>query len=294
MTVAARTTPAPDLFGLVLEAASWRLSVLAIIAVGGIVVLTRMLYGMGQRQRASMPSWRGRMSDQKGTATIEFVLVLPVLIVLVLLLIQTMLMMVGNVFVHYAAYAAARVAVVQIPRDLSESGDGDVNFIRAEEGNEKFDRIQSAAASAVMPVSGPLGGNSVEATRLRTGLQAYFRAYEVSPPNWVSRLAPKRMDYAIEHTRVTLSKIDDTGDTVRFDELAPGEIAEFSPKEPIGVEVAHRLHLSIPYVGVIFADGTHDTADGPAGYSVIRATSMLSNEGFGTELPEPPPVPRRP
>lgn len=284
----------PDAGDLIGRALAGQLAWMLVGTAAALLLVGRLLWRVGQHSRRPGATWRQRLSSERGTATIEFVLVLPVLIVLVLLLIQTMLMMVGNLFVHYAAFAAARTAITQIPRDLSEEGGTARNFMVAEPGDEKFDNILMAAARALMPVSGMRSGNSAEASDLRSGLQDYYRAYDVETPSWVDRLAPGRMDYAIDFTWVRIHKIDFDSDEIIFDNIEELGETEFSPKEPVGVEVVHRLHLSVPYVGVIFADGTHSTAEGEAGYADIVASCILGNEGFHTELPEPPPIPRRP
>ena len=78
-----------------------------------------MLARLGRSQRR--PS-----GPSQGTATIEFALVMPIMLFLILLLAQTTFVMAGNLFVHYAAFAATRSAIVYIPADYGPEEDPNV------------------------------------------------------------------------------------------------------------------------------------------------------------------------
>jgi hypothetical protein len=54
-----------------------------------------------------------------GVQSLSFVLTLPVFILVMLLIVQMSQLMIGAMVVHYAAFAAARSAIVWIPADLS-------------------------------------------------------------------------------------------------------------------------------------------------------------------------------
>ena len=54
---------------------------------------------------------------QDGAAIVEFVMVLPILLMIVLVMVQSSLLMAGNLCVHYSAYCAARGAIVYVPFD---------------------------------------------------------------------------------------------------------------------------------------------------------------------------------
>ena len=58
-----------------------------------------------------MPRLCRALAAEGGTATLEFCMVIPIVLFLILLLVQSTLLMVGNQFVHYAAFAATRSAV---------------------------------------------------------------------------------------------------------------------------------------------------------------------------------------
>jgi len=59
--------------------------------------------------------------DEVGSVqSLSFVLVLPFFVMVILFIVQVSQLMIGTVVVHYAAYAAARAAIVWIPANLSE------------------------------------------------------------------------------------------------------------------------------------------------------------------------------
>lgn len=253
------------------------------------------------------PRFRGRLSSESGTATVEFVLVFPVALVICLVLLQTVLMFTGNLFVNYAAYAATRSAIVQAP-DGAPDGGGALGY-----GSPAFAAVERAAGYAMVPVSGKGtgGGGSSSgggiddakgdpAGTFEAGLTAYFGGADDAPA-WVENLAGPRMRYALEHTKVKLyeTRIADNGVPEFVD---PGSDADegaprvgavtFGPKDPVTIGVTHRLHLSIPYVSKFFFDGTHATEGGDTHYADLFATCTMTLEGYDRQLPPLPEVER--
>jgi len=123
--------------------------------------------------------------DQGGSAqSLSFVLTLPVFIMIMLFIVQVSQLMIGTIVVHYAAYAAARSAIVWIPADLGTDegpncisfsfpdpdapkqdmpildptdpnygpSEGGMTFL-VEPGSLKFEKIRSAAVLACMAIS---------------------------------------------------------------------------------------------------------------------------------------------
>jgi hypothetical protein len=79
-----------------------------------LLVLSYALWKIGS-------SLRRRVQPQGGAAIVEFAMVLPILLLLVLLMGQSALLMTGNLCVHYAAFCAARSAIVQVPLALNDT-----------------------------------------------------------------------------------------------------------------------------------------------------------------------------
>ena len=60
--------------------------------------------------------------DDSGTALMEFVLVMPILVFMIFCTIQLSLVCMAKQLTHYAAYSAARAVVVYHPDDFSSNG----------------------------------------------------------------------------------------------------------------------------------------------------------------------------
>ncbi len=239
------------------------------------------------------PRWRHALAQESGTATIEFCMVFPIVLFLTLILVQSTLLMVGNQFVHYAAFAATRSAIVYIPADYSHQGVEGRNTIVPDEGSPKFDAIRAAAYLAVMPVCGKLDDSSenLRTGELVDGLNDHFASYGQDAPRWVDTLAAARLRYAAENTDVQILYSDILNEDLDLVDIASaGDFYNFGPRETITVRVEHRLNLSVPYVRGIFADGEH--ADGRGKYANVTAHYTLTNEGIDPSLPEQPPIER--
>ena len=273
---------------------------LAIIAAG---VVALLLAGR-TLDRLSPAAPRGRrlatalarLRSDDGTATVEFVLVFPVALVILLTLLQSVLVFSGNLFVNYAAYTAARAAIVHAPTG-GIGGGGALIF----EG-PAMAHVRHAAAMALVPVSGREDASSSDANAFVAGLQDYYSFYEQQPPAWVSGIAGQRFAYAVEHTSVhpyRVSVLRSGG--IDLERLRVDESIGYGPKDPVALGVSHRLNLSIPYVSGIFKDGgftgsggTHTTVGGTTAFSTIDATCTLTLEGYDRNLPEAPPIERVP
>lgn len=136
----------------------------------------------GVRARPDWGRLRRLHEDESGTAqTLSFVLTLPLFVWVVMFIVQVSQLMIAQVVVEYAAYAAARAAVVWIPARVDatlepancistyqiddtpeyaakqvyplygEPSDGGLHY-KVNPGSAKYDKIASAAVLAVLPV----------------------------------------------------------------------------------------------------------------------------------------------
>lgn len=244
------------------------------------------------RNRIGLTLTRHTLSDESGTATVEFCLAFPIVLFLCLILVQSTLLMVGNQFVHYAAFAATRSAIVYIPQDRPGEGEPR-NTIIPEKGRAKYDAIRAAAYLAVAPVCGKLGESTedINVAEYVAGLRSYYTANGQDVPRWVQTLAADRLRYAAENTDVQIMETVQTDDGVEFYDIAGAfDYYNFGPREAVTVRVEHRLNLSVPYVRSFFADGELDGGRGK--YALVSAHYTLTNEGVNPELPGPPELPR--
>lgn len=269
------------------------------IAAAGAVALAALLRagaslrGLPARQEgAERRSVGRRLADESGTVTVEFVLVFLPAIWICLVLLQTMLVFTGNLFVNYAAYAAARVAVVRAP-DGRAGGGGALVY-----DSPVHDAIERAAAFAMAPVSGPLAAAGEDAAAFVSGLNAFYGA---DAPAWVDSLAGERLTYALIHTQAEFFATGVSSNGVpTFDRVPPPtgdgqepDVVELGSKDPVTVGVNHRFHLSIPYASFFFQSGEHQTQGGrTTPYTNISATCTLTLEGYDRALPPLPDVER--
>ncbi|MEM8784182.1 MAG: TadE family protein [Planctomycetota bacterium] len=284
------------------------------------VALSLLLWRWWANVRASAivgptrPAWR-RVAAEEGTATVEFALVFPVLLVMILALIQTTLAFTGQLFVNYAAFVAARAAIVEVPQDLGREGP---NVVLGGD-SQKLENVRAAAAFALMPVSGPGDRRGPTADRpVGTAVDALYAAESLDTPRWSEGLADRRLAYALDHTDVQLMALgegpadigtDTNADAFRSGlagrggtdfgyEVSPnaadGARYAYGSREPIQVVVRHRFHLSVPFAGRLFSSGTH-TVDGmTTPYRLVTSSFALTNEGVWRDLPDQPSVEREP
>jgi hypothetical protein len=222
-------------------------------------------------------------ADQQGTAVLEFALLFPVAMAIVLLMVQTSMMMTANLYVHYAAYAAARSAVVLVPLD-EPLPDGHVCYayyydydsnsrvcqqVAECERNRlnawKESRIRQAAVLALVPAAGSPQQMTIsgDSQGLQSGLAALFGRYGEIPPVWLGEKLALKYEYANRYTDV---EIDDP------------VLDAFASREDVTVTVTHRCFIGIPFVRAAF--GGEPLPGMPGQYaSEVKATYTLINQG---------------
>lgn len=283
-----------------------------------LLLLPWVLRALRPVKERSTLTLRESLQSQRGTVTIEFALVFPILLVLGLMLLQTMLVMAGNIMIHHAAFAATRSAIVQIPRDLPEY-DEPVNQIFDTADSAKRQIIRKAAVWALVGVSGRWPAGSTPVDTFTQGLTQVYTDTGQTVPAWINAQAGARLRYADAHTSVRLLVVQsDSPDapivvrTVpdrvsqlisqgRLDPDWPSDLLAVGPRDPITVEVEHKLVLSIPVACWFFATARH-TGTGPGGpgdnshsyYSTVTAQCTLPNEGLSTAMPLQPTIVRNP
>lgn len=239
---------------------------------------------------------RGRaLARGSGTATVEFALVAPVAMFVLLLLCQITMLMVGNIFVNYAASAATRAATLVMADD--RRGEGPNEFAAgARDADSKHQTIHRTAAFALAPISGVRGtgsGNAVVSDYV-AAIGAHYEAYGQPVPQWVETRLAGRLSYALEATEIMLMRTVVDGSTdpphVDFTPLDEGFLHAFDAREPITVRITHEYHLGVPYINRLLARVASDDDSEPTW--TIRARSTLTNMGIRPDLPPAPAVPR--
>ncbi|MHC4983659.1 MAG: TadE/TadG family type IV pilus assembly protein [Planctomycetota bacterium] len=269
--------------GWLLRGLSSALAVVCGLAVIGCFVLLAIvgaaLWRAGLAQRLRRKASAG--GNDRGTVMIEFALVLPIILMLVLVMIQSTLLMAGNLCVHYAAYCAARTAIVTIPdgprqpdHKLPQAPEGPnvlryYHFSLREGGSEKTNRIWRAAIWAVLPVSSSSPDiPEADARSLTDGLWNFFAGYGMDAPWWATGVIARKLRYARDYTAIYVEP--------------PAAGDRYGDNEDITVRVEHTLYLAVPYASRLFsafAGGQRlDFGAGEYG-TVVSASCRLTNEG---------------
>jgi len=213
--------------------------------------------------------------DEGGaSASAEMVMVLPIFIFVILLFIQFILVANATMVMNYAAYNAARSAIVWWPDDTQCTADGN-RPTRNTLDKCKKDRIRKAAVISLIGISPPpaaLGTvqnvlmlandpSSVVLSQALNQVNGFFVANDVD----LGRVANKYL-YANneEFTKVEFPG----GDT----------ITDFGA---VTVDVKYRFFLNMPLVGWVFGEPYSATGlflNGPY-YAELKARMSLINEG---------------
>lgn len=254
------------------------MGILLLASLAATVVLLPALWRLGQAAR------RVTRSGRAGTASIEFVLVLVVAVPIVLIMIQSMLLVVGNLAVHYAAYNAARAAVVWVPEKVygqagvygSDWQDGDLdeprNVVSGTDGSVKYRHVRNAAVYSVMPVcaGNEVAGARPPVQRVQEGLQRFFSANNQTPPTWITKQLANKLCYADNYTEVELA--------------LPANGTVYGDFEDLRVRVRHTLYMSVPYANRVMAFFSgKELGNGHYGTDV-EVWSVLTNQGLEDDI----------
>ena len=195
----------------------------AMLASAGLLCLVARLSGA----RLQVAHARSLHRDQQGgVQSLSFVLTLPVFVMILMFIVQLSQITIATVVIEYAAFAAARAAMVWIPAETadepanqigafrqtgqsSDRGGGSYAVYIVDPSGVKYQKIHFAAAMACMPIC-PSRDTGTGAGHLSmAGLPSIERAYLAMSPAAANntrvpaRLANK-LAYALNHTRVDI------------------------------------------------------------------------------------------
>ena len=123
-----------------------------VLMVGGVAVLGMVAALLIVLRPRTKPAEGGLHPDQGGAAAVEMTLLFPLAVLIFLTIIQAALLFNANMVVHYAGFAAARMATVVVPMEIYDEGR---NLVYGpEQGiSEKREMIRRAAVLALVPIS---------------------------------------------------------------------------------------------------------------------------------------------
>lgn len=171
--------------------------------------------------------------EQGGVQSLAFVLTFPLFLAVLLLIVQISQLMLAQMMVHYAAFAAVRAACVWIPAEVCGAGDEPANWQAATPlggsvsdsmslvpiiptlASEKLQQIRSAAIQAIAPIcpSADLGISAATSSDSLNRIAAQQRAWSALVPasQSNSRLPARirnKLLYAEQNTYVSLRWLD--------------------------------------------------------------------------------------
>jgi len=239
-----------------------------VLAGAAAVVVLLVALAKAARRRARRPA------GESGVAILEFALVLPWVLFLVLMMAQSALLMVGHMSVSYAAFCAARSAVVYVPANREAESNEPPNELDDDpDYSTKMAAIKEAAVWALLPVSsGHRALPSGDYGTVADGLEGLFAQYQMDAPRWMIDLVGRKIGYARDYTTITLEP--------------PENGLEYDQAEDLHVLVQHTFYLSIPYASAVYArlapagvELSFGTQDYHQWGMEISASCRLTNEG---------------
>lgn len=272
-------------------------------------------WGLLRMSNARLQPRRLRLlhGDQAGSVqSLSFVLTLPLFVMVMMLIVQVSQLMIGIVVVHYAAYAAARSAVVWIPAALPSPegpncisaygpdptatdqvipvldpqqsgygpGQGGVTYL-VQPGSLKYAKITSAAVLACAPISPSRDlGYGADAGGAGAVLKAAYA--DMAPGSRSNAAVPRRLDnklaYALNNTSVEIRFFHKNLEpplVTYFEPPDPGEFYfnEIGWQDPVTVKVKYNLAL-LPGPGRLLAR----YVAGPSGQA-DKVSEGINNRG---------------
>lgn len=300
----------------------WPWFAMLVGTVGGMLLLVRC---SGAQLR--LPRLRRLHDDEQGgVQSLSFVLTLPLFMMCLAFILQISQVLIGTIVVHYAAFAAARSAIVWIPATLGPGNeqedcigvrallgevDGGLQY-EIRPGGRKYRQIQFAAALACAPIC-PSRETALAREHGHPASAALQRAYAgLAPGAATNPRVPMRLDnklaYSLANTQVRITFVHPNEEPPFARYLILDDIQEFYPNEvgwqdPITVTVTHQFAL-LPGPGRLLAKRaptatSADRLSARIGQSsdvfvyAITASATLSNEGEKSVLPYRQQIPDR-
>ena len=215
----------------------WPLTILAI-------ALALIAVRLGKAIARSHRPLQNRQPDpQSGTSAVELVLVLPPLTVLLVMILQIALIVQAKFVVNYAAFCAARSAIVIIPDAVSANGVNEGhNYLANPNRSEKLEIIHRAAALPLTAVS-PMPSFSYPIITDPNSLGELFKLapFDVGPRSMMAQVM-LRAAYAYhpENTAVKVLTADGS------------ESGAFREHDWVTVKVSYRYYLAVPFAKRLF------------------------------------------
>jgi hypothetical protein len=192
---------------------------------------------------------------ESGASAVEFVLVLPALAILLLMILQIALVVQAKFVVNYAAFCAARSAIVVIPDDVPISRPPESrNHLGNPETSEKVEIIHRSAAlplTAISPLPGFSGATGLPVLTNPEPIADLIKLapFDVGPRSMMGQVM-LRASYAY-HPENTLVKVLDA---------EGNEAHDFRDHDWVTVKVSYRYYLAVPFAKRLFGTPYSDNS----------------------------------
>jgi hypothetical protein len=234
-----RRLPQYSMFTASFVKSIWPLTLLAMVL--GFLAL-RFSNAIAQSRKISSI---GDGDKESGTSAVEFVLVLPALAVLLLMILQIAWIVQAKFVVNYAAFCAARSAVVVIPDEVSGRPSEPRNYLGRPDSSPKVEIIQRSAALPLTAISPLPGFSFARGVPLLTDPTVIadlvtLAPFEVAPSMMAQVMARAPYAYHLENTAVKVLTPQGT------------ESGSFKDHDWVTVKVQYRYYLAVPFAKKLF------------------------------------------
>lgn len=191
--------------------------------------------------------------SESGASAVEFVLVLPALAVLLMMILQIALVVQAKFVVNYAAFCAARSAIVVIPDDVSISRPPESrNRLGNPDTSEKTEIINRSAAlplTAISPLPGFNGATGLPVLTNPAPIADLIKLapFDVGPRSMMGQVM-LRAPYAYHPDNTMVKVLDAEGN----------EAHTFRDHDWVTVKVSYRYYLAVPFAKRLFGTAYSD------------------------------------
>jgi hypothetical protein len=221
----------------------------------GLVLTLLTLRFMSVVSKSQKSSSVVHAGNESGASAVEFVLVLPALAIMLLMILQIALVVQAKFVVNYAAFCAARSAIVVIPDDVSISRPPEShNRLGNPETSEKVEIIRRSAALPLTAISPLPGFSTARGVPVLTNPEPIAELIKLAPfdvgPRSMMGQVMLRAPYAYHPDNTLVKVLDAEGNEAR----------SFRDHDWVTVKVGYRYYLAVPFAKRLFGTAYSDNS----------------------------------
>jgi len=259
---------------LIRSVAPYLLTTVALALYGWRLMSVMAQARMEQARRQPEPA----VSGQNGASAVEMVLLLPLLLALLLTILQVALIVQAKFVVNYAAYSAARSAIVVIPAKVQGAGGVEernrLNIQRND--SPKMAMIHRAAALPCVAISPVWSAGIMLATLAPLKPEVVVPMEELASlfpasreETRISQQLAARAHYAFNPANTRVEIIGEGGN----------QSGAFGERELVRARVTFRYYLTVPFANRLFGTSYYGT-------NFLNGFGLLNQSGFHAPITE--------